>query len=114
MTEDEFWRKLEWRICLELSETNDKIFRWIWCDGIRGNLVRPPSGQPYLAGSIWIGSDGQTEMQFTMQLPREISIDGPTPWSALLPAENLTGWLFVDLQKKIVAIDLNRAETFNS
>ena len=68
MTEDEFWRGLEWRICSELRGMNDSELRRMWCDGIRGDIVRPEAGSAYMSGAIWIGKDGQKAMQFTMVL----------------------------------------------
>ncbi len=110
MTEDEFWSSLEYRICRELRGMDDKVLRRMWCDGIRGHIVRPQTGPTHLSGTIWIGDGGQTEMQLTMALPEDISVDNCVPWSDIFPPENLTAWLSVDAQRKRVAIDLSKAE----
>ena len=110
MTENEFWRALEWRICRELKGMNDSILRHMWCDGIRGDIVRPEVAPAYMSGSIWIGTDGQTAMQFTMALPDNIASKDGIVWSTLMPTEDMTAWLSVDLKRKLVAIDLSKAE----
>ena len=99
MTEDEFWSSLEYRICRELKGMDDKALRSMWCDGIRGHVVRPESGPAHIGGSIWIGDDGQTEMQFTMALPEKFPVDDCVPWDDILPPENVTAWLAVDVRR---------------
>jgi hypothetical protein len=110
MTEDDFWSALEWRICRELSGMSDAVLKPMWCDGIRGNIVRPEAGPAYMSGTIWIGKDGQTAMQFTMALPDNIASKDDIVWSELMPPEDVTAWLSVDPKRKQVAIDLSRAE----
>jgi hypothetical protein len=89
---------------------NDKVLRSMWCDGIRGAVVRPEAGPAYMSGTIWIGKDGQTEMQFTMVLPDNIASKDDIVWSKLMPPEDMTAWLSVDPKRKLVAIDLSKAE----
>ena len=110
MTEDGFWTALEWRICRELSGMTDNALRHRWCDGVRGDIVRREAGPACMSGSIWIGKDGQTEMQFTMALPDNIASKDGIVWSTLMPPEDMTAWLSVDLKRKLVAIDLSKAE----
>jgi len=110
ITEGEFWGRMEMRVCRELCGMDDPVLRHMWCDGIQGGVVRPQAGRAYLGGTIWIGRDGQTEMQFEMALPETISIERDINWKDLLPSEDLTGWLAVDLQRKRVTIDIGRGE----
>ena len=110
MTEDGFWTALEWRICRELSGMTDNVLRHMWCDGVRGDIVRREAGPACMSGSIWIGKDGQTEMQFTMALPDNIASKDHIVWSTLMPPEDMTAWLSVDLKRKLVTIDLSKAE----
>ena len=111
MTEDGFWPALERRICRELKGMNDSILRHMWCDGIRGDIVRPEAGPAYMYGTIWIGKDGQTAMQFTMALLDNIASQDGIVWSTLMPPEDMTAWLSVDVKRKLVAIDLSKAES---
>jgi hypothetical protein len=110
MTEDEFWTRLEFRICLELTGMDDKVLRGMWCDGIRGALTRPEAGPAYMSGTIWIGKTGQTDMQFAMAMPDNIVSKDDIIWSKLLPPEDMTAWLSVDPKRKLVMIDLSKAE----
>ena len=109
MTENDFWLALEWRICRELSGMTDNDLRHLWCDGVRGDIVRREAEPAYMSGTIWIGRDGQTEMQLTMALPEDIAGKDAIVWSELMPPEDMTAWLSIDLKRKLVAIDLSRA-----
>jgi hypothetical protein len=110
MTEEEFWTALEWRICRELSGMTDDTLRHLWCDGVRGDSMRREAGPPCMSGTIWIGRDGQTEMQLTMALPEDIASKDAIVWSELMPPEEMAAWLSIDLKRKLVAIDLSKAE----
>ncbi len=111
MTESAFWSALEWRICRELEGMTDDALRHMWCDGVRGDIVRREAGRACLCGSIWIGKDGQTAMQFTMVLPGDIPSKTDIVWSKLMPPEDTTAWLSVDVGRKQVTIDLSKAES---
>ena len=110
MTEDEFWTALEFRICRELSGISDAVLRPMWCDGIRGAIVRPEAGPAYMYGTIYIGKTGQTAMEFRMVLPDNIASKDDIVWSKLMPPEDVTAWLSVDPKRKLVMIDLSKAE----
>jgi hypothetical protein len=110
MTEDEFWLALEWRICRELSGMGDAVLRPMWCDGIHGAIVQPEASPAYMSGTIYIAKDGQTAMPFTMALPNNIASTDDIVWSALMPPEDMTAWLSVDTKRKLVTIDLSKAE----
>jgi hypothetical protein len=116
MTEDEFWGALERRICRELRGMTDNALRHMWCDGICGpmasvpNIVRPEAGPAHMYGTVWIGKDGETPMQFIMALPKNITSKDGIVWSTLMPPEDMTAWLSVDLKRELVEIDLSKAE----
>ncbi|GIJ34539.1 hypothetical protein [Micromonospora sediminimaris] len=50
MDEQDFWVRLEFRICAEFRGFEDRHLRWYWCDGLvadlrgRTMLVSPPVG----------------------------------------------------------------------
>jgi hypothetical protein len=110
MTENGFWRALGMRICHELSGMTENALRHMWCDGIRGAIMRPEAGPAHMYGTIWIGKDGQTAMQFTMALPDNITSKDGIVWSTLMPPEDMTAWLSVDFKQNLVTIDLSKAE----
>ena len=33
LDEDEFWARLEYRVCVELRRSQDQEIRYLWCDG---------------------------------------------------------------------------------
>jgi hypothetical protein len=88
----------------------DNALRHMWCDGIRGDVIRPEAGPAHIYGTIWIGKDGQTAMPFKMTLPGNITGKDGIAWSTLMPPEDMTAWLSVDLKRKLVTIDLSKAE----
>jgi hypothetical protein len=104
MTEDNFWYGLEFRICPELSGMDDKVLTAMWCDGVRGDILRAEEGPAYLYGTIYIGKIGQTATEFRMALPDNITCKEDIVWSKLMP-------LSIDYSKrKLVMIDLSKAE----
>lgn len=113
MNKNEFWSALEYRIGTELAGFGDPSLRSLWCDGVYGEYLADAPGRRALVGTAFIGTNGQTKMKLLMHLPPDL---GPTEsidtidWSKLLPNDNLTGWLAIDLAKKIIEIDLSKAE----
>jgi hypothetical protein len=89
---------------------DDKVLIGMWCDGIRGDIVRPEGGRAYLYGTIYLGKTGQTPMEFKMNLPDNIASKDDIVWSKLLPPEDMTAWLSVDPKRKLAMIDLSKAE----
>ena len=110
MSEDEFWGALEYRICRELNGMKQQGLNGVWCDGIRGGVDHPECQPMRMSGTIYLGRDGQTEKAFVMAVPAASIENDTVDWESLLPAEDLTAWLSVDLRGKRVAIDLSRAE----
>lgn len=106
MKEDDFWDNLEFRICRELRGMEDKALRNIWCDGLRRDFIQPQKEVNKIEGTIWIGRDGQTEMRFTMSLPKNVLTIKDINWSNLLPSEKMTEWLAIDVKSKRVTIDI--------
>ncbi len=87
--------------------------RNLWCDGIRGGLSRPDNEPAHVSGAAWIG-DPMIEMPFKMALPDDAVEGSQILWEKLYPAEDLTAWLFVDLKKKRLAIDISKGQRLPS
>jgi hypothetical protein len=45
-----------------------------------------------------------------MALPDNITSRDDIVWSKLMPPEDMTAWLSVDVKRKLVTIDLSKAE----
>ncbi len=110
MTEDDFWSDLEFQICRELRGMEDEVLSNMWCDGLSRDFIQTLNSTNNIEGTIWIGRDGQTEMRFTMSLPRNVSTIKDINWSQLLPSEEMTEWLAIDVKSKLVTIDLFNAK----
>ena len=74
MEEQEFWKRLEFRICAEFQGLADKRLR-------------------------------QERWEFTLIIDPEAHEREAIDWLALLPADELTGWLSPDLYAKTIAIE---------
>ncbi len=110
MTEDDFWSNLEFRICRELRGMEDRALSDMWCDGLGGYFIRPQKRANHIEGTIWICKDGQTEMRFTMTLPNGVSTIKEINWNDLLPTEEMTDWLAIDVKNKHVTINIFNAK----
>ena len=109
MEKRELCLNLERRITRELSGFDDADVRRMWCDGIALYELHEDESGRYLSGTAWIGNDGQTEMQLKLRVPPTTAEGGNIGWADLLPPLHLTEWIFVDVKKKLVEIDLSKA-----
>ena len=104
MDEAVFWNRLEFRICRELERQSEKELRGIWCDGIAPDRFIP-EGRPRIEGTAWMGVDGQERWKFTLFVGRRVNSTGELDWDRLLPPEEVSGWLSLDLGRRTVVID---------
>ena len=101
-TEAKFWSALEYRITAELWGFEDKVLRSLWCDGLVPEEYDLRADKPCIRGTAYCGQSGQDRWRFMLLLgDRRPKID----WSALLPAEELTGWLSVHPRERILVVD---------
>jgi len=105
MTEREFLNGLEMRICRELAGLKDKELCALWCDGLSAETFFPHELGTRIVGRAWIGKDGQGKWEFELIVRRRIGAWEDVPWDELLPAEDVTGWMSVDLEGKILKMD---------
>ncbi|WP_027942668.1 hypothetical protein [Amycolatopsis taiwanensis] len=111
MDQPDYWLRLEYRMCRELARFEDDRLRHLWCDGIVPEAFDLRGEQPRIRGRAWIG-DGegkQEQWDFTLLLDRAAASCEDLDWSALLPDEDLTGWLTPDLETKTLTIALGSA-----
>lgn len=106
MTETEFWARLEYRVCREFAGQSDRALRHVWCDGFLPREYHLEGPHPRIAGRAWIGNGPrQSEWEFVLFLPRACdSVEG-IDWAALLPPDNVTNWLALDVPGERLQID---------
>jgi hypothetical protein len=107
---DYIWSDLEYRICREVRGFKEHEWRGWWCDGVVVRFRREDDGCIRLMGIIWAGKDGQIPMDLEIRLPSHITCEEQLEWDELLPPEDLTGWLWIDVKKKRVVIDTSKGE----
>jgi hypothetical protein len=91
MDEDDFWPRLAWRIDAELAGFETGRFRSTGCDGIVPDIYDLSAPEPQIRGRVWCGRNGQEQWEFTLLLAARSVTD--IDWAALLPADDVTGWL---------------------
>ena len=110
MTEYEFWLSLEFRICREFEGMVDKALRGLWCDGFVPELFHLKDPVPRIEGTAWMCSGPkQEEWQFTLFLTQPFASSNDIDWSSLLPAEDATRWIAVDLCNKRIQFEPSAA-----
>jgi hypothetical protein len=105
MTESRFWGDLEFRICGEFEGLQDRSLRYLWCDGISPEAYVLQDSEPRITGRAWIGSSGQEVWQFTLFLPKCYTSRDEIDWVPLIPPNNVTCWVAVDVNRRRIEIE---------
>jgi hypothetical protein len=117
MTETEYFDHLEMRVSRELEGMREVELRGWWCDGFLPEKFVVTRSGSHVAGRVWMDpgsrkSEGrckQTLWNFVLLLgPRPMERD-EVPWSELLPADDATGWLFLDVERQFMKVKLSAA-----
>jgi hypothetical protein len=94
-----YWASLEYRICREFDGMPDRRLRSLWCDGFI-------PAQYLFSEPNWIcNGPSQDEWDFTLFLPQHVRSRVAIPWASLLPAEDVTRWLALDLRGRRIQIE---------
>lgn len=104
MEETEFWRRLEVRVGAEFAGFADRRLRYHWCDGLVPEEYDLAGAEPQIRGVAWCGPSGQEPWRFTLAAGPEAVSGGRVDWAALLPGDELTGWLIPDPGTKTLRI----------
>ena len=94
------------RVSGELAGMRQRELRSLWCDGFIPDVFEVVGQRCRISGEVWMAFDQERQelWDFVVYLgparPRE-QID----WAALLPAEDLTGWLSLDFETKFMKVD---------
>jgi hypothetical protein len=104
--ETDFWSCLEYRVCRELQGSLDPQLRYFWCDGFLPEDYLIAGEPPTVSGQAWIcRGSSQDRWEFTLVLPRPIGSRADIDWAALLPPEDMTGWLSMDRTARRIRIE---------
>ena len=107
LTEREYFIALEYRVCRELAGTRDKQLRIVWCDGFLPEPeIQISRRHSRITGKVWIGFGGshQELWDFYLLLGAIVKDRQQIDWSALLPGKDVTGWLSMDFEKKLMTL----------
>jgi hypothetical protein len=107
--EADFWSRLEYRISREFAGFEDRRLRAIWCDGLVADEYEPDGARPCIRGRAWCGPGGQERWTFTLLLGSAVDDRNTVDWSALLPADDVTGWLIPEPHEETMTIDPSSA-----
>lgn len=106
MTEEEYWSRLEFRVCGEFAGLREGFLRNLWCDGFAPHEYLLSDAQPRITGIAWICNiEQQVEWNFTLLLPRAYPSRDAVNWGSLLPADNFTYWLGFDVERRYIEIE---------
>lgn len=84
----------------------DNHIRHLWCDGFIPSQYLVEDRVPRITGLAWIGNmPNEEEWEFTLFLSHPIPSRSQVDWESLLPPENMTRWLSVDLAGKRIQIE---------
>lgn len=106
MTERDYFGELEMRVSRELAGMRQRELQWWWCDGFMADVFEVVGQRCRVAGKVWMafGQERQELWDFVVYLgsvrPRE-EID----WATMLPGENVTGWLSLDFDTKLMKVN---------
>jgi hypothetical protein len=105
----EFWLKLEYRVCSEIDGLRDgRKFRDLWCDGFDPEQLATVNGLPGMTGQVWMGrgASHQEVWQFVLVLPGHVRAEEDVDdWATMLPADDVTGWLWLDEAGRTMKVD---------
>jgi hypothetical protein len=101
MNEEDYWRALEMRVSREMADIEECKRLGMWCDGLIAHTFDLKSDPARIRGRAWIGFGSRQEAwTFDLLLPAAVSAREQIDWAQLLPADDVTAWLSVDLKRK--------------
>ena len=111
MTEAEYFGHLEMRVSRELEGMRRKELRAVWCDGFLPEKFVVTGKGSHVAGRAWIddGRSSQSLWNFVLLLGPSRVERAAVKWAELLPAEDATGWLYLDFERQFLKIKLSAA-----
>ena len=111
MTETEYYGHLEFRVSSELAGMRERELRAWWCDGFLPEKFVVTGSGSHVAGRVWMdaGAGGQQLWNFVLLLGPQPTQRDQVRWAEALPADDTTGWLFLDFERRFMKIKLSAA-----
>jgi hypothetical protein len=103
---DDYWGRLEYRLCDELQGMDDKELRALWCDGVVPRQYLLDDEVPRIVGYAWImkGTREGGQWDFVLFLPHAVRSQAEIPWASLLPPDGASEWLEIDPKEQTLRI----------
>jgi hypothetical protein len=106
MDQNEYWSRLEYRLCDEFKGMTDGRFGDLWCDGFLPEAYLIQQKPPIITGKVWIVKvQDQKQWNFKLFLRRRFKSIDEIDWKKYLPPPNVTNWLAVDWDREIIQIE---------
>jgi hypothetical protein len=106
MEQNEYWSRLEFRLCDEFKGMSDKRFSNLWCDGFIPDVYLIRQKRPMITGRVWIVKvQNQQQWEFKLFLRKRFNSVDEIDWEKYLPPLNVTKWLAVDWDREIIQIE---------
>lgn len=106
MIERDYWVGLEFRVCRELAGMPEHNFRFLWCDGFVPTRYLLEAPSPRIEGRAWIcNGPRQDEWDFTLILSQPADSSSEIDWASLLPPDDVTEWMDIDLVRKHIEMN---------
>lgn len=111
MKEAKFWHDLKLAVCRELDALATLGRDGLWCDGFIPATYAIETAPAQITGNVWIGVGPREheKWKFTLTLTKPAPDRAAVEWSDLMPAYGTTGWVKVDTDHKLLAIELGAA-----
>lgn len=96
---------------MEFDGLLERRYRYFWCDDFEPERYDLDGPAPCVTGKVWM-SDGCREgwWDFALLLPQPFPSREAIDWCSLLPAENVTRWMWFDESTRFIEIDPASAE----
>jgi hypothetical protein len=113
VTETEYFDRLEMRVSRELAGMRQRELCSWWCDGFLPEKFVVTRSGSHVAGRVWMDpgkrQGDQALWNFVLLLgPRPVDRD-EVQWAEMVPAEDATGWLFLDFERQFMKVKLSAA-----
>ena len=105
MDESRFWLELQYRLSGEFRQMQDRHLRHLWCDGFDPVGVESDYRGTWIVGRAWIMGGGDSKYSFRLRIGESGASRSDLDWSALMPDDDATAWLSLDLFGKSIEID---------
>jgi hypothetical protein len=106
LTEREYFGHLEMRVSRELAGMRQRELQSLWCDGLIAEAFEIVGERCRMTGQVWMafGQQRQQPWNFVVYLGPARSRE-EIDWAAMLPREDVTGWLSLDFQTKFMKVN---------